>query len=76
MVYVLLRIFNLLHYRVLESLMSYVDQCEKLYVDHEELKEELERLKSILLDAGAKTHQCYSLHKWYCENGERDESNL
>ena len=45
MVYVLLRIFNLLHYRVLESLMSYVDQCEKLYVDHEELKEELERLK-------------------------------
>ena len=56
--------------------MSYVDQCEKLYVDHEELKEELERLKSILLDAGAKTHQCYSLHKWYCENGERDESNL
>jgi 3-dehydroquinate dehydratase len=37
------------------------------------LQEENEKLKEILLEAGATTHKSKKLYDWYCENTESKE---
>jgi predicted RNase H-like nuclease (RuvC/YqgF family) len=53
----------------LEELRYYIQHINKTVMDG---KKENQKLREILLDAGAKTHKSKLLYDWYCQNSEKE----